>query len=159
MSAEHRSLTRADQSYQLPDDLTAALDAAREHGETEEGEASPQLARVICTVLAAAVRDILTDFDHALPFDAVGLALYVHDRSGMVSVPAGTYWTASGQVRHIEDATALYGLSEWTDYLSVGNFAGGWGPLCTAVNPGADPAATVYRLDLTAAAHLPGDQH
>ncbi|MGW6462038.1 hypothetical protein ACWF94_39950 [Streptomyces sp. NPDC055078] len=135
-------------TYHLPGprELVNAIDTAQ----ARLAAADAHRARVACTVIAAAVRDILTDFDHDAEFDATGLALLVGEHRGAV-IPRGTYWTASDEVRHIEDPHAQDGLSEWVSHLNGDNRAG-WEPLCTVLSRG------YYRLDLARAAQLPHDR-
>ncbi|MCM2388815.1 hypothetical protein [Streptomyces albipurpureus] len=132
-------------TYDLPEpgELTIAID----HAQAQLATADAHRARIACTVIAAAVRDILTDFDHDAEFDAAGLALRVGEY-GCAAVPLGTYWTATDEVHHIEDPDALDGLSEWVSHLNWDNRAG-WQPLCIAISRG------YYRLDLARAAQLP----
>jgi hypothetical protein len=112
-------------------------------------QADADLARAACLIIAAAVRDLLTDHDHEAPFDAVELELTLHP--GCVTTD-GTYWTAAGEQRQIDDQHGLYETGEWTSYLTENNRVG-WEPLCRRT--GSDGQATVYRLDLIRAAELP----
>jgi len=143
--------------YQLPDPATLAAAVDRVFSDEEEG--SPRLARVMCTVAAAAVRDILTGYDHDRPFDAAGLALDLYP-SGSVRAP-GCYWTAAGEEKRlaagwsqVDAQGAVFDLNEWVMQLSRENRAG-WEPLCERVSTETDGTVR-YRLDLARAAVLPG---
>lgn len=141
------------QSYQTPDSETLedALDAA--YDQDPDG---PRYARLLCTVLAVAVRGILTDYEPDAPFDAVALALHVNEH-GDVCALDGVYWTADGKLHRIEDGQARDALTEPTFHLNTGNHKDGWGPLCTRIDLFSEPGET-YRLDLVAAAALPQEQ-
>ncbi|WP_445517275.1 hypothetical protein [Streptomyces sp. NEAU-174] len=114
---------------------------------------SAQAARAAMLGIAAAVRDILADFDRQAPFDAVALELRLHHIPGVVTAP-GAYWTAAGERRCIDDPGANYQLKEWTDGINGGNREG-WEPLCTRISDRSDALTTVYRMDLAAAAEFP----
>ncbi|MFI8944164.1 hypothetical protein [Streptomyces syringium] len=149
--------------YRVPGPLIQAIEQARcearaaeAHPDSETRAAARRhLAHVMCTVTAAAVRDILTDYhaDADAPFDAVALDLTLN-RYGFVEAP-GSYWTASGDRRRITDPMQLFNLTEWTDELDKDN-RGGWEPLCEVT--GRTSEGTHYRLDLIRAAQLPTPQ-
>lgn len=132
------------QSYKIPE--ANVLSAAVKDAVSREDE-DPFTARVMCLVLAAAVRDILTQNDPSAPFDAVGLGLS-ENKYGTVTMAGGTYWTSTGEAR-IDDEFDQEALQEWADYLTEANRAG-WQPLCTVVERADE--RTIYRLDLVAAA-------
>ncbi|MEV4042848.1 hypothetical protein [Streptomyces sp. NPDC049744] len=133
-----------------PSNLTQAVDEARDRVHRAEA----RMARVACALIAASVRDILTDYDPdpTAPFDAVTFRLTVNQHQRVIT--DGTYWTASGEERRITDHLDLFGLAEWTTELDYYNRAV-WEPLCQY--EGKEPGARHYRLDLAQAAVLPAE--
>ncbi|MER7688742.1 hypothetical protein [Streptomyces sp. NPDC097610] len=107
----------------------------------------------MCHIIAAGVRDILTDSDPApeAPFDAVLVEL-VQYPSGTVQL-TGTYWTADLTPRQL-DMHAVHDLNEWAAHLNDDN-GHVWKPLCELISDENDTA--VYRFDLVRAAHGPLD--
>ncbi|THA38105.1 hypothetical protein [Streptomyces sp. A1547] len=134
------------ESYQLPDDshLAQVLDRA----EAPNAKAD-DVARIMCLLLAAEVRDILTGHEYPAPFDATGLELLC-TAEGAVRT-SGAYWTGDGTRREFEEAGAEYHLDAWACELDDTN-RDTWSLLCELLS---DDGATVrYRLDLTRAATL-----
>ncbi|MFE0546535.1 hypothetical protein [Streptomyces sp. NPDC058891] len=140
-------------AYELPD--SGALGAAALESLKAVEKANDRLGRVMAVVTAAAMRDILTDFDHSAPFDAARVQL-VEGEDGSL-FPTGRYWTAAGEERMFADADglgAIHDMSEWTRYLSDEN-RDVWLPLCDEL-PDLDRRPT-FALDLVKAAALPID--
>jgi hypothetical protein len=133
-----------------PRNLTLAVDEARDRVHRAE----ERMARVACALIAASVRDILTDYDPdpAAPFDAQTFRLTVNPHQRVVT--DGTYWTASGEERRITDTFDLFGLAEWTTELDYYNRAV-WEPLCRVEEK--EGESTHYRLNLAQAAVLPAE--
>ncbi|WP_327258213.1 hypothetical protein [Streptomyces sp. NBC_01244] len=131
----------AAQSYTLP----AAL-ALAEAGDRAEQYESDQAAaaRAACLLLAATVRDLLTDCDHDAPFDATALELRLNPGPGTVSA-TGFYWTTEGERQEFQGAEDRYHLQGWAHYLTTDN-QDTWEQLCTVTDGGTH--ATRYRLDL-----------
>ncbi|WP_406050980.1 hypothetical protein OG280_26365 [Streptomyces virginiae] len=135
------------QSYQLPDGLHLAQ--ALDRAEAPDAEAA-DIARSMCLLLAATVRDILTDHDHDAGFDATGLELLFTAANGTVNAP-GSYWTGDGTHREFEGTEDTYHLDGWAHALDETN-RDTWASLCEVLD---DNGHTVrYRLDLTRAAGL-----
>ncbi|MEW1804203.1 hypothetical protein ACIGO7_07870 [Streptomyces virginiae] len=134
------------ESYQLPDDrhLAQALDRA----EAPDAKAD-DVARIMCLLLAAEVRDILTDHQYPAPFDATGLELLC-TADGTVRA-SGAYWTGDGTRREFEEAGAEYHLGAWACELDNTN-RDTWSPLCEPLGDNGHTAR--YRLDLIRAAAL-----
>lgn len=137
---------RRAQSYTLPD-AQHLYDAERRAEElwslSESGTGDDEAARIMCLMLAAALRDILTDHDHVAAFDATGLELDFRHGAGTAT---GVYWTASGHTRRIADPVDVGDLDYRSWQLRFDN-RGGWEPLCTPTG-----RHNVYRLDLPRAA-------
>jgi hypothetical protein len=133
-----------------PRNLTLAVDEARDRVHRAE----ERMARVACALIAASVRDLLTDYDPdpAAPFDAQTFRLTVNPHQRVVT--DGTYWTASGEERRITDTFDLFGLAEWTTELDYYNRAV-WEPLCRVEEK--EGESTHYRLNLAQAAVLPAE--
>ncbi|MFF1738005.1 hypothetical protein [Streptomyces sp. NPDC058247] len=129
-------------------DLNKAIGEARDRIHRAE----KRLARVACALIAASVRDILTDHhpDPAVPFDARTLRLTVNRHRRVVT--DGTYWTAAGEERRLTDPMAVLGLTEWTAELDAHN-GDVWEPLCQ--HEATEGSLEHYRLDLVQAAVLP----
>ncbi|MDX3345921.1 hypothetical protein PV387_03575 [Streptomyces sp. ME02-6987-2C] len=141
-------------AYQLPatGDLAALVDEALEGTRASDA----RLAKVMCVVTAAAVRDILTGNEPDGPFDAVRLEL----TEGMDAelFPTGRYWTAAGEPRTFTEAigetdpgNAVHDLTEWTTNLND-RTRHVWYNLCTELDDRNDRPA--YALDLIAAARV-----
>ncbi|MFJ4343032.1 hypothetical protein [Streptomyces sp. NPDC088915] len=130
--------------------LIQAVDEARDRVRRAEA----RMTRVACALIAASVRDILTDYDPdpAAPFDAVAFRLTVNPYRRVVT--DGTYWTASGEERRITDHLDLFGLGEWVSELD-GHNRDVWEPLCQ--DDGREDGLKRYRLDLAQAAALPAE--
>ncbi|MGD9486056.1 hypothetical protein WDH52_22890 [Streptomyces sp. TRM70308] len=131
-------------------ELFDALDEAHER----IGRAEDRLARIVCTGIAAAVRDALASTGpDASAFDATHLRLLRHPGEPLGT--NGTYWTAAGEERRLKmpDLGPLVGwvqqLTDRTRHV--------WGPLCE--EDGLVGQASGYRLDLAQAAHLPDEVH
>ncbi|WP_327267161.1 hypothetical protein OG444_40230 (plasmid) [Streptomyces sp. NBC_01232] len=135
----------AAQSYTLPDSLTLAEAADRADDCSTDSAA---VARAVCLLLAATVRDLLTKGDHDAGFDATGLELLRHHVLGTMTA-TGYYWTADGGRHQFEEANASYDLTGWSCDLTDKN-QDAWEPLCTALD--GDDLGTRYRLDLPRAA-------
>ncbi|WP_331756618.1 hypothetical protein [Streptomyces sp. NBC_01568] len=135
----------AAQSYTLPDSLTLAEAADRTEA---HGAAPADVARAVCLLLAATVRDLLTGDDHDAKFDAVGLELLRNHVLGTMTA-TGYYWTADGGRRQFEEACASYELTGWSCDLTDEN-RDAWEALCTVLD--GDDLSTRYRLDLPRAA-------
>ncbi|GGX36397.1 hypothetical protein [Streptomyces chryseus] len=135
-------------AYTLPDPATLVEEI--ELAELFLQAAANNRARVRCVVIAAGVRDLLTDHQHDRGFDAVALELIHAPRSPVIA--PGTYWTAAGERREIADDSGLWELHEHISELDAAN-AEGWQPLCTRIGISED--GTHYRLDLIKAAKLP----
>ena len=131
----------------------AALYAAQLLADATQREADTRTGRVMCHIIAAGVRDILTDNDPdpEAPFDAV-LAELISYPSGFVQL-SGAYWTAAGERGEL-DPHALFELNEWAGYLDEAN-KHVWQPLCELISD--QDGRAVYRLDLVRAAHGPLD--
>lgn len=138
-------------SFSPPDSkvLAQALDSALDAASGPD-PCGHRIARVVCTVLAAAVRDALTDFDPDGAFDAVALELMLN-RYGDATT-SGRFWRADGTESAITDPVWLFDVGEWTPYLT-GASSSTWRELCS---PLASPEASVSRcrLDLLRAARL-----
>ncbi|WP_030236842.1 hypothetical protein [Streptomyces sp. NRRL S-350] len=144
-------------AYNLPDGeaIGAAVDAVL----IEEQGDRQRLGRVMLVVLAAAVRDILTNCEPGAGFDAAHAEL-VQGADGELSL-TGRYWTGGWEeltfatTPGVEDAeVGLHDVTEWTQYLDEST-APTWRPVCTALpSRGGRPA---YRVDLGLAATLPLD--
>lgn len=121
--------------------------------EATQREADTRTGRVMCHIIAAGVRDILTghDDDPAAPFGAV-LVEVVQYPSGTVQL-TGTYWTADRTAGQL-DPWAVHELNEWAACLDDDN-GHVWKPLCELISDENDTA--VYRLDLVRAARGPLD--
>ncbi|MEY2233135.1 hypothetical protein [Streptomyces sp. BF23-19] len=134
------------ESYQLPDDrhLAQALDRA----EAPDAQAD-DIARIMCLLLAATVRDILTDHEYPAAFDAVGLELHA-TADGTVRT-TGAYWVGDGTRREFEEPGAEYHLDAWACELDNAN-RDTWAPLCELLSD--DSGTARYRLDLIRAAAL-----
>ncbi|MFE4263427.1 hypothetical protein [Streptomyces sp. NPDC056883] len=129
------------QSYTLPAALALAEAGDRaEQYETDQAGA----ARAACLLLAATVRDLLTDCDHDAPFDATGLELRLNPGPGTVSA-TGYYWTADGERREFQGADDVYHLQGWAHFLTTDN-QDTWEQLCAVQDGGTH--TTWYRLDL-----------
>ncbi|MET9318791.1 hypothetical protein ABZX75_01115 [Streptomyces sp. NPDC003038] len=135
------------QSYQLPDGLhlAQALDRAE-----APGAQAADIARSMCLLLAATVRDILTDHDHDAAFDATGLELlFTLDNSTVKA--SGFYWTGDDTRLEFTGPEDTYHLDGWTSELDETNRET-WSSLCEVLS---DDGHTVrYRLDLTRAVSL-----
>ncbi|MET9935450.1 MULTISPECIES: hypothetical protein [unclassified Streptomyces] len=140
------------QTYSLPDfhaeatDAVAALQAAQE-----------RVARVMAVVTAAAVVDILTNWDREAPFDAAHLEL-IESADGSLHA-SGTYWTTTGDEKtfagELDDHTAYWArheMNEWVEYLD-GENRHVWEPLVQEA--GTLGGRKVFRFDLAKAAALP----
>lgn len=90
-------------AYQLPDSGTLGAAALESLNAVEK--ANDRLGRVMAVVTAAAMRDILTDFDHSAPFDAARVQLTEGEDGSLF--PTGRYWTAAGEERMFADADGL----------------------------------------------------
>ncbi|MFI5545867.1 hypothetical protein ACIA6E_19085 [Streptomyces sp. NPDC051815] len=134
------------ESYQLPDDrhLAQALDRA----EAPDAQAD-DVARIMCLLLAATVRDILTGHEYPAAFDAVGLEL-VCTADGTVRT-TGAYWVGDGTRREFEEPGSEYHLDAWACELDNAN-RDTWAALCELLSD--DGGAARYRLDLIRAAAL-----
>jgi hypothetical protein len=131
----------------------SALIAAQLLAESTRREANTRTGRLMCHIIAAGVRDILTghDDDPAAPFDAVLVELVQHP-SGTVRL-TGTYWTADRTAGQL-DPWSVYELNEWAAHLDDAN-SHVWRPLCELISDADD--TTVYRFDLVRAARGPLD--
>ncbi|MBD2829863.1 hypothetical protein ID875_20995 [Streptomyces globisporus] len=136
-----------------PDDLAQATNEARDRVH----RAQARMARVTCALIAASVRDVLTDNDPdpTAPFDAAHLRLHLYP-SGRVGTD-GTYWTIGGKRRRL-DMLDLFDLIHWTQLLNTANRQG-WEPLCAEEEDHAHHDLTSFRLDLARAAALPASTH
>ncbi|MEU7156036.1 hypothetical protein AB0A98_06265 [Streptomyces chrestomyceticus] len=138
-------------AYQIPASLLAA------HKEVEVlAKALDRFGRAMAVTVAAAVRDILTGFDRAAPFDAAHLEL-VESTDGSLWA-TGRYWTTVGEERTfattpgVHDASkSVDELNEWAPYLDSST-SRVWGPLVSKL-PVVE-GRTAYRLDLVQAASL-----
>ncbi|MFJ3366424.1 hypothetical protein [Streptomyces anthocyanicus] len=121
--------------------------------EATQREADTRTGRVMCHIIAAGVRDILTDHDDdpAAPFGAV-LVEVVQYPSGTVQL-TGTYWTADRSAGQL-DPWSVHELNEWAAHLDDDN-GHVWKPLCELISDENDTA--VYRFDLVRAARGPLD--
>ncbi|WP_328925550.1 hypothetical protein OG429_13430 [Streptomyces sp. NBC_00190] len=108
------------------------------------------VARSICLLLAATVRDLLTDCDHDAAFDATGLEL-VLNRTTEVATATGFYWTSGGQYAEFTGTWDIFHLRNWSSGLTSHNRET-WAQLCEVL--GEDDEYARYRLDLTRAAAL-----
>lgn len=131
-----------------------AIHAAQLLADATQREADTRTGRVMCHIIAAGVRDILTDNDPdpQAPFDAVLAELVWYPSGGVVHL-SGAYWTAAG-TRGDLDPHSVYELNEWAEYLGENN-AHVWQPLCELISDDGDTA--VYRFDLVRAARGPLD--
>lgn len=139
-------------SYLPP--TTAALRHAVTTADTLRESAPAANARMVCTVIAAAVRDILTNDTPGARFDAAALELVLDEGTGGVHA-TGTYWTVNGEQRRITEQDDVDGLAEWTRELNSLNRSG-WQPLCES-EPRRGTAGRPFRLNLMRAAQLPTD--
>ncbi|WP_406738591.1 hypothetical protein OG365_24550 [Streptomyces sp. NBC_00853] len=135
------------QSYQLPDGLHLAQ--ALDRAEAPDAPAA-DIARSMCLLLAATVRDILTDHDHDAAFDATDLELLFTLANGTVNA-SGSYWTGDGTCREFAGTEDTYDLNGWAHSLDETNRET-WASLCEVL--GENGHTVRYRLDLTRAAAL-----
>ncbi|WP_327413843.1 hypothetical protein [Streptomyces sp. NBC_01233] len=133
----------AGQSYQLPDGLHLAQ--ALDRAEAPDAPAA-DIARSMCLLLAATVRDILTDHDH----NATGLELLFSLANSTVNA-SGSYWTGDGTRREFAGTEDTYHLNGWAHSLDETN-RDTWASLCEVL--GENGHTVRYRLDLTRAAAL-----
>ncbi|MFD4315019.1 hypothetical protein [Streptomyces sp. NPDC058548] len=144
-------------AYPLPEGN--AIGAAAHEALDNHFKAVARLGRVMAVVTAAAVRDILTDHDHAAPFDAAHAELIEAEDGSLHAT--GRYWTKDGTETSFNEAIGeragemgVFGMNEWTPYMGYENQAV-WKPLVTALP--SRHGQTVYRFDLAKAAALPLD--
>ncbi|MFE6186479.1 hypothetical protein ACFQ6U_18850 [Streptomyces sp. NPDC056465] len=143
-------------SYSIPD---GAVERAALHDAIHNThQASQRLARGVIVVIAAAVRDILTNNHPGAPFDAVYAELR-EARDGSLWA-TGRYWTKNGEDRTfattegVEDPDmATYGMNEWVPYLDGSNYDT-WGPFVTELPVDPSRLGRSYRFDLARAAVL-----
>ncbi|MFJ8166538.1 hypothetical protein ACIRBY_37240 [Streptomyces sp. NPDC096136] len=135
-------------AYTVPDGAHLAAAAKRVYDLQETGTAGPEMGRTVAVLLASVVRDVLTDCDHAAPFDAAALELTAYSGTAATVAATGTYWTAAGEPRELT-ADDRAELNHWAYRLDHPGARSGWEPLCTVLSPG---AVTRYRLDLARAA-------
>ncbi|MEU8870462.1 hypothetical protein AB0D24_04715 [Streptomyces javensis] len=141
-------------AYPLPDGSAISTGA---HKALDELHAAQQkVGRVMAVVAAAAVRDILTGYDHDAPFDAAWLE--VTEALGGTLFASGAYWTAAGERRTFVDdlgdsdgETGVFGMNEWTPYLNETNREV-WEPISERLAN--RDGCRVFRIDLAKAAAL-----
>lgn len=135
-------------AYAHPD--LAAMHQAVEDADRTLATAADYRARVQCTVIAAAVRDVLTDGDTHAPCDAASIAFWVGNDG--TRMPHPVYWTTADEQRSFPVNDDFRELCALVGGLNSANRAG-WEPLCTTTDD--HGAVSWYRLDLVQAAQLP----